>query len=109
MIRKASRAYSEQTLQAYTGHLSSIYRVRVNPSTPAYFLSCSADRTTRIWQLDNSSPLVSLRSPSEEHVYTAEWCPFKSTVLLCGSKAGKAELWDLAESTVRPKIEIPAF
>ncbi|KAH0571316.1 Dynein intermediate chain [Spironucleus salmonicida] len=102
VIRKASRAYSEQTLMQYTGHLSSIYRVRVNPCTPGYFLSCSADRTTKIWNLESQQALVSLRSPSEEHVYTAEWCPYKSTVILTGTKAGTVELWDLTETTVSP-------
>lgn len=30
VIRRASRAYSGQDMGSYTGHLSSIYKVRIN-------------------------------------------------------------------------------
>lgn len=107
LIRRASRAYSEQTLMTYHGHLSSVYRVRVNETAPEYFLSCSADRTCRVWSLEQNTPLITLRTQSDDHVYTACWSPYKSTVIITGTRAGTVEIWDFSETSMSPIITLP--
>ena len=74
LVRKSSRSYADQVLLTYSGHLSSIYKVRVNPICKRYFLTASADRTCKVWAVDQTTSLASLRSSSNEHVYAAEWC-----------------------------------
>lgn len=59
-----------------------------------------------MWDVQRQSPLVTLRSTTEEHVYAAEWCPYRSTLLAAGSRDGVVELWDLNETTVQPVLRI---
>lgn len=106
LIRRASRAYSDQCLSVYEGHLSSVYRVRTNPAAPGFFLSCSADRTCRVWSVDQAHPLITLRTPSDDHVYAAEWCPYRSTCLLSGTRQGTVEIWDVSDNSVYPILTI---
>ncbi|CAL6052872.1 Dynein_intermediate chain [Hexamita inflata] len=107
LIRKASRSYSEQTLMQYSGHLSSVYKVRVNQSVPKFFLSASADRTCKVWDVENPAALVTLKTPSQEHIYAAEWCPFKASVIVSGNRDGTIDVWDLARTTNDPQVIIP--
>ncbi|ESU38968.1 Putative WD-repeat family protein [Giardia duodenalis] len=104
VIRKASRAYTEQTLMNYSGHLSSIYKVQANPTAPTIFLSASADRSIKIWHVDSPTALLTLKSTAGDHVYTAVWCPFKSTCLISGTRAGSVEIWDIADTSVAPVL-----
>lgn len=104
VIRKASRAYTEQTLMNYSGHLSSIYKVQANPTAHAIFLSASADRSIKIWHVDSPAALLTLKSTADDHIYTAVWCPFKSTCLISGTRAGSVEIWDIADTSVAPVL-----
>ncbi|TNJ29621.1 Dynein intermediate chain [Giardia muris] len=107
VIRKASRAYNEQTLMGFSGHRSSIYKVRANPSAPNIFLSASADRTVKLWQADISTSLLTLKSASDDHIYAAEWCPFRSTCMIMGTRAGAVEIWDISDTSVTPVLQLP--
>lgn len=80
--------------------------MRVNQCSNQYFLTASADRTTRIWDVGSGQSLATLRTTAEEHVYAAEWCPYKSTLLVTGAKDGLVEVWDLTETAVCPVLRL---
>ena len=106
LVRKSSRSYADQVLLTYSGHLSSIYKVRVNPICKRYFLTASADRTCRVWAVDQTTSLASLRSSTNEHVYAAEWCQFRASIFITGCRDGVVEIWDLNESMTKPQVVI---
>ena len=48
-----------------------------------------------------SRPVLTLQAVNEE-VNDAAWCPACSTVLASATAGGRLELWDLAQSVVKP-------
>jgi len=56
--------------------------------------------------VDQSHPVITLRTPSDDHVYAAEWCPYRSTCLLSGTRQGTVEIWDVSDNSVYPILSI---
>eukprot|EP00768_Dysnectes_brevis_P006479 gnl/Dysnectes_brevis/5121_a7225_223.p1 GENE.gnl/Dysnectes_brevis/5121_a7225_223~~gnl/Dysnectes_brevis/5121_a7225_223.p1 ORF type:complete len:689 (+),score=253.29 gnl/Dysnectes_brevis/5121_a7225_223:13-2079(+) len=105
-IRRASRTYTEQYLQSYEGHISAVYAAEFSPFVPDVFVSCSADRTARLWTTDSSEALLVVGTTTEDHLHCVKWCPFLSTLMATGSRSGHVELWDFAQSSVTPILII---
>ena len=51
-IHKCSKAYNSAYLETYEGHYMAVYTVRWNAFNPKIFLSCSADWTVKLWELE---------------------------------------------------------
>jgi len=108
-IYKCSCAY-EQYLEAYYGHSGPVYRVRWNPLDHNTFISCSADWTVRVWHQDKFDPIVTIESFAENkdkrssYVSDVAWSPYIATMFASVSITGKLELWDIAYSTMKPKL-----
>ena len=50
-IHLCSKAYSGQYLETYDGHYLAVYSVKWNKYHPRVFLSCSADWTVKMWDM----------------------------------------------------------
>lgn len=57
---KCSKAYSSRCLETYRGHHMGVYSVAWNKFHPRIFLSGSADWTVKMWDHNNTRPILSL-------------------------------------------------
>ncbi|KAH0542551.1 hypothetical protein FGG08_003056 [Glutinoglossum americanum] len=86
------------------GHSGPIYAVSFSPSAknedpdpiwpstaPRYLVSCSADKTVRLWSLDTWTNLVIYKG-HDDPVWDVTWCPF-GYYFLTGSHDKTARLW----------------
>ena len=102
-IHKCSKAYSGQYLETYLGHHMAIYALKWNPFHPRVFVSCSADWTVRIWDHNNSQPILSFDLGNA--VGDVAWAPYSSTVFAAVTSDGKVHVFDLAENKHEPLCE----
>ena len=61
-IHKCSKSYNNQFLDTYNAHHMAVYAVRWNSFHPKIFISCSADWTVKIWDVDFRSVMLILQS-----------------------------------------------
>lgn len=64
-----------------------VYAVKYNPFSPSTFVSASADWSLRLWDHNQSKPVMTfdLNSP----VGDVAWAPYSSTVFAAASSDGK--------------------
>lgn len=92
-IHLCSKAYSGQYLQTYEGHYLAVYSVRWNKYHPKIFLSCSADWTIKMWEMNTTRPIMTFDLGFA--VGDVEWAPYSSTVFSAVTSAGMLFVWDL--------------
>lgn len=102
-IHKCSKAYSGQYLETYQGHHMAVYGLRWNPFHPQVFLSCSADWTVKIWNHNQSTPILSFDLGNA--VGDIAWSPYSSTVFAAVTSDGKVHVFDLAINKHEPLCE----
>ena len=51
-IHKCSKSYNNQFLDTFDAHHMAVYAVRWNTFHPKIFISCSADWTVKIWDIN---------------------------------------------------------
>lgn len=51
-IHKCSKSYNNQFLDTFNAHHMAVYSVRWNTFHPKIFISCSADWTVKIWDIN---------------------------------------------------------
>jgi len=75
-------SYSKQVGGAcqrdFEGHHQAIYSVKWNPYHPGIFLTCSADWTVKLWEINHDEPVMTFIMSSA--VADISWAPFSSTV-----------------------------
>jgi dynein intermediate chain 1 len=94
-IHLCSKAYSGQYLETYEGHYLAVYAVKWNKYHPRVFLSCSADWTIKMWDMQISRPIMTFDLGCA--VGDVEWAPYSSTVFAAVTSAGMLYVWDLHE------------
>lgn len=102
-LHKCSTSYSSQYLQTYEGHSMAVYSVMWNHFHPRVFLSCSADWSVKVWDAQNSRPVMSFDIGTP--VGDAAWAPFSSTVFAVCSADGKVFVFDLSVDKYEPIAE----
>lgn len=102
-IHKCSKAYSGQYLETYQGHHMAVYGLKWNPFHPQVFLSCSADWTVKIWNHNQSTPILSFDLGNA--VGDIAWSPYSSTVFAAVTSDGKVHVFDLAVNKHEPLCE----
>lgn len=102
-IHKCSKAYSGQYLETYQGHHMAVYGLKWNPFHPQVFLSCSADWTVKIWNHNQSTPILSFDLGNA--VGDIAWSPYSSTVFAAVTSDGKVHIFDLAVNKHEPLCE----
>jgi len=95
-VHKCSKAYSGQYLESYVGHHMAVYAARWNPFHERLFLTCSADWTVKLWDHEQSHPILSFDLGNA--VGDVCWAPYSSTVFAAISNDGKVHVFDLAEN-----------
>ena len=92
-IHLCSKAYSGQYLQTYDGHYLAVYAVKWNKYHPRIFLSCSADWTIKMWDMNVTRAIQTF--DLNFAVGDIEWAPYSSTVFSAVTSDGKLYVWDL--------------
>ena len=95
-VYKCSKAYSGQYLETYVGHHMAVYAARWNPFHERLFLTCSADWTVKLWDHEQSRPILSFDLGNA--VGDVCWAPYSSTVFAAITNDGKVHVFDLAEN-----------
>eukprot|EP00759_Apiculatamorpha_spiralis_P003571 PhF_6_TR11686/c0_g1_i1/m.18955 len=96
-IHKCTRSQRDQYVMDYKRHEEPVYRVRWSPFCRDYFLSCSADWTSRLYHHERVDPILSFQS-RKEAIHDISWSPTVSTVFVTATASGRVCLWDIAES-----------
>ncbi|CAF0780705.1 unnamed protein product [Adineta ricciae] len=92
-IHKCSKSYNNQFLDTFDAHHMAVYAVRWNCFHPKIFISCSADWTVKIWDINYKIPLFVYDLGSA--VGDVAWAPYSSTVFAACTADGKIFVFDL--------------
>lgn len=79
--------------RAYGNVFSQVISCR-NPAHADVFLSCSGDCTTKIWDLRQNRPTLSIAAHANE-ILTADWCKYNDCVIATGSVDKVIKTWDI--------------
>lgn len=93
-IQSYSKAYNAQFLRAFEGHHMAVYSVQFNPFHPHVFLTCSADWTVKLWEINSTRPVLTFDLGCS--VGDVAWSPYSSTVFAVVSSDGKVRVFDLS-------------
>lgn len=99
-IHSYSNAYNSQYLRSFEGHHMGVYSVRWNQYHPRVFLSCSADWTVKLWELNTPTPILTFDLNTS--VGDIAWAPFSSTVFAVITADGKVRVYDLSVNKHEP-------
>ena len=103
-IHKCSFSYTEE-LETYWGHTGPVYKIRCSPFYKDVFLTCSADWTCQLWHSRREDSLLTIHSMDlTDAVNDIEWAPGLSTMFAGVADDGRVEVWDIAQSTLKPII-----
>lgn len=92
-IQSYSKAYNSQFLRAFEGHHMAVYAVKWNPFHPHVFLTCSADWTVKLWEVNTTKPVMTFDLSCS--VGDIAWAPYSSTVFAVVTSDGKVRVFDL--------------
>lgn len=106
-IHLCSKAYAGQYLETYEGHYLAVYSVKWNKYHPKIFLSCSADWTIKMWNMDITRPLMTFDMGFA--VGDIQWAPYSATVFSAVTSDGKLYVWDLNQDKHTHLCEHPAM
>ena len=104
-IHKCSKSQNENYILDYKPHEEPVYRVRWSPFCPDYFLSCSADWTSRLYHLDRVDPVIRFDSNKQDAVHDVCWSYTNSTVFGAATAQGHVDIWDISDP-LQPKSSL---
>ena len=94
-----------------------VLRLRCHPKCAGVFLTCSADWTVQLWDvntdvkssissssLENESVMTFRQTNLKDSVNDVAWSPFSATTFASIASDGRIEIWDLSENTADPII-----
>ena len=96
-LHKCSKSQNENYILDYRPHEEPVYRLRWNPFNPNFFLTCSADWTSRLYHVDRADPVLRLDANNQDAVHDISWSPTRCTVFATGTSQGRIQIWDIAD------------
>jgi WD40 repeat protein len=100
-LHLCSKNFSGQYLETFEGHCMRVNSVRWNGFHDRLFLSCSEDKTVKLW--DSSAAPTPLRTfdSFKQPVGDVSWSPHSSTIFAAVTgRIGRIHIYDLAVSKV---------
>jgi ribosome assembly protein RRB1 len=89
-------SFTTDASAVYRGHTSSVEDIQWSPSEGTVFVSCSADKSVRIWDVrGKSGPQITVANAHSEDVNVCSWNKNVSYLLASGSDDGTFKVWDL--------------
>eukprot|EP00672_Neobodo_designis_P015772 CAMPEP_0174833034 /NCGR_PEP_ID=MMETSP1114-20130205/3992_1 /TAXON_ID=312471 /ORGANISM="Neobodo designis, Strain CCAP 1951/1" /LENGTH=876 /DNA_ID=CAMNT_0016066905 /DNA_START=47 /DNA_END=2677 /DNA_ORIENTATION=+ len=96
-IHKCSKSQNENYVSTYKPHGEPVYRIRWNQFCPDYFLTGSADWTSRLYYTDKPDPVATYDSNSQDAVQDLCWSHSNATVFATATAQGHVDVWDVAD------------
>lgn len=93
-IYSYNNMFHAEFLRSFEGHFMAVYSVKWNPFHPKVFLSCSADWTVKLWEVNSNKPILTF--DLEKSVGDIAWAPYSSTVFAVITSDGKVRVYDLS-------------
>nr|CCC89484.1 unnamed protein product [Trypanosoma congolense IL3000] len=97
-VHQCNKSQTENYELDYAPHSELVYRVRWSPYSDNYFLTCSADWSSRLYRLGQSAQLLTFDSPNQDAVQDVAWSFTNSTTFATVSAQGSVEFWSVADS-----------
>ena len=74
LVHLCTTEFSSKVLRTFEAHCTPIYSLQWNSFLPTVFLSCAAEWTAKIWDMDSQGPLYTfdLSSPAGD----VAWAPY---------------------------------
>jgi hypothetical protein len=96
-LHKCSKSQNENYVLDYKPHSEPVYRVRWSPFCPDYFLSASADWTSRLYDIETPLPLATFDSNRQDAVQDLCWSNTNASIFATATAQGNVDLWDVAD------------
>jgi WD40 repeat protein len=96
-IRYWNTTGDPKQIAAIGGHGDGIFRVLRHPTQPL-LVTCSGDKTVRIWNADSRAPVKSLTGHTDQ-VYAIAISP-DGNLIASGSYNGEVKVWKIADGTI---------
>lgn len=104
-VFQCNKSQTESYDLDYSPHAELVYRIRWSPYSPLFFLTCSADWTTRLYRLDQAKPMLKLDSPNQDAVQDVAWSNTNALHFATVTVQGNVEIWSLLD-TIYPRWTI---
>ncbi|KPA84337.1 putative dynein intermediate chain [Leptomonas pyrrhocoris] len=96
-VLQCSKSQTENYDFEYESHAELVYRVRWSPYSAAYFLTCSADWTSRLYKVGTSKAQLRFNSVRQDAVQDVAWSPTNALIFATATAQGSAEVWTVAD------------
>jgi WD40 repeat protein len=96
-IHKCTKSQNENYVYTYKPHGEPVYRIRWNQFCPDYFLTGSADWTSRLYHADKHDPVATYDSNAQDAVQDLCWSHTNSTVFATATAQGHVDVWDVSD------------
>ncbi|KPI86049.1 putative dynein intermediate chain [Leptomonas seymouri] len=96
-VLQCSKSQTENYDFEYESHAELVYRVRWSPYSAAYFLTCSADWTTRLYKVGTSAAQLRFNSVRQDAVQDVAWSPTNALIFATATAQGSAEVWTMMD------------
>lgn len=104
-VYQCNKSQTESYDLDYVPHAELVYRIRWSPYSTRFFLTCSADWTTRLYRLDQAKPVIKFDSPNQDAVQDVAWSHTNSLTFATVTAQGNVEIWSIMD-TIYPRWTI---
>jgi WD40 repeat protein len=96
-IHQCSKSQNESYVATYKPHGEPVYRIRWNQFCPDFFITGSADWTSRLYHKDKLDPLTTYDSNEQDAVQDLCWSHARATVFATATAHGRVDVWDVSD------------
>ncbi|CCW63669.1 unnamed protein product [Phytomonas sp. EM1] len=82
----------------YAPHSELVYRIAWSPFSSKYFLTCSADWTTRLYEVGHTTQRLTFDSANQDAVQNVAWSYSNALVFATVSGQGNLEVWSILDN-----------
>ncbi|KAK7195960.1 dynein intermediate chain [Novymonas esmeraldas] len=97
-VLQCSKSQTENCDFEYESHTELVYRVRWSPYSAAYFLTCSADWTSRLYKVGTAKAQLRFHSVRQDAVQDVAWSHTNALVFATATAQGNAEVWTVTDA-----------
>ncbi|CAJ1035560.1 hypothetical protein Q4I30_007165 [Leishmania utingensis] len=96
-VLQCSKSQTENYDLEYEPHSDLVYRVRWSPYSAAYFLTCSADWTSRLYRVGTKKAQLRFHSVRQDAVQDVAWSHTNALIFATVTAQGNAEVWTVMD------------
>ncbi|CBZ37419.1 dynein intermediate chain, putative [Leishmania donovani] len=104
-VLQCSKSQTENYDFEYESHAELVYRVRWSPYSAAYFLTCSADWTSRLYKVGTRKAQLRFHSVRQDAVQDVAWSHTNALTFATVTAQGNAEVWTIMDA-MHPRANV---